>query len=139
MNATPPSTIPCRCHIAAVLTKAQAEQYFRVEQLVQAIQYKDWVLKLRIDSLRANALYLQWSFIAPCAMNKAASMQKGRKWYLSPHMTDSEIVCTAFKAALTAEEHECREAFRFADRRIFNPHIDIKALWNVCEIEDVRA
>lgn len=52
----------------------------------------------------------------------------GRKWYLSPHMTDGEIVQTAFKALLTALEHEAREQFKFMGQAVFDPHYDIYKL-----------
>jgi hypothetical protein len=47
-----------------------------------------------------------------------------RKWYVSSHATISEVVQTVFLAALTAQEHELRERFRFMGRDIFNPHQD---------------
>lgn len=50
---------------------------------------------------------------------------KGRKWYLSPHMTDSEIVQTAFKAVVTAVEHEVREAFKYKGVAVCDPHLDL--------------
>lgn len=53
-------------------------------------------------------------------------------------MTESELVLTAFKAALTAEEHECRERFQYRGRRVLNPHVSVRALMDVCDIEDVR-
>ena len=53
---------------------------------------------------------------------------KGRKWMLSPHMTDGEIVQTAFKAVLTALEHEAREQFTYRGLSIFDPHYDIEKL-----------
>ena len=53
---------------------------------------------------------------------------KGRKWRLSPHMTDSEIVQTALKAVLTAYEHEIRELFKYRDVPIFDPHYDVEKL-----------
>lgn len=49
----------------------------------------------------------------------------GRKWLLSPHMTDSEVVSTAFAACLAAEEHECREHFTYRGQRVFGPHNDV--------------
>ena len=55
----------------------------------------------------------------------------GRKWRLSPHMTDSEIVGTALKAVLTAEEHEARENFLYRGRPIFGPHLDVDQLWEL--------
>lgn len=56
---------------------------------------------------------------------------KGAKHYMSPHMCDSEVVGTIFGAIKQAEEHEMREWFVFAKRRIFNPHISVWALHDV--------
>lgn len=63
---------------------------------------------------------------------------RGRKWRLSKHMTPSEVVQTCLKAVLTAEEHEAREHFLYQGRAIFGPHINIEALWEVCEKKEVR-
>lgn len=52
----------------------------------------------------------------------------GRKWRLSAHMTDGEVVQTAFLATLTAIEHETRERFTFLGQAVFDPHYDIYAL-----------
>lgn len=54
----------------------------------------------------------------------------GRKWMLSEHMTDSELVQTAFKACLAWEEHECRESFLYRGQRVFGPHFDVDVLSN---------
>jgi hypothetical protein len=51
-----------------------------------------------------------------------------RKWRLSLHMTDGEIVQTALKATLTAVEHETRELFTFMGESIFDPHYDVYQL-----------
>jgi hypothetical protein len=51
-----------------------------------------------------------------------------RKWMLSEHMTDGEIVQTAFLACMTAVEHEMRETFLYEGYSIFDPHYDIKKL-----------
>jgi len=47
------------------------------------------------------------------------------------HMTPSEVVQTAFKSVLTAEEHEAREAFRYRNEAIFCPHFDVEALHQI--------
>lgn len=57
-----------------------------------------------------------------------AAPWNGRKWRLSPHMTDGEIVQTAFLAVMTAAEHEQREKFSFDDVTVFDPHYDIHQL-----------
>jgi hypothetical protein len=56
-----------------------------------------------------------------------------RKWLLSPAMTDSEIVQTAFKLCMTSFEHRCREGFRFMGARIFGPHFDVDDLVKLCK------
>jgi hypothetical protein len=43
-------------------------------------------------------------------------------------MTVSEIVQTAFKATLTALEHETREKFRYRDAAIFGPHFNVERM-----------
>lgn len=52
----------------------------------------------------------------------------GRWWRLSYHMTDSEIVATAFKALLTALEHEARESFKYKGVPIYDAHLDVNQL-----------
>ena len=53
---------------------------------------------------------------------------KGRKWLLSKHMTRGEVVQTAFKAVMTAMEHETREQFKYRGQAIFDPHYDVDRL-----------
>jgi hypothetical protein len=108
-------------------------------KVLTEVHYKDWTLIFGNDPTRNNAPYLQWAFDALCPKTNTVSRQTSRKWYLSSFMTESELVLTAFKAALTAEEHECREHFKYKARRIFNPHISVEALIAVCHIEDVRS
>lgn len=57
---------------------------------------------------------------------------------LSPNMTKSELVQTAMKAVLAAEEHEAREHFRYRGKCIFGPHIDVDGLLAVCDDLDAR-
>lgn len=52
----------------------------------------------------------------------------GRWWRLSDHMTHGELVQTAFKAVMTALEHEAREQFTFLGQAIFDPHYDVYKL-----------
>lgn len=53
---------------------------------------------------------------------------KGRKWRLSPYMTDGEVVQTAFMAIMAANEHETREKFHYRGVSVFDPHYDIEKL-----------
>jgi len=52
----------------------------------------------------------------------------GRKFYISPHMTDGEIVQTIFLACKIAQEHELREQFKYKGVSVFDPHYDLDQL-----------
>lgn len=72
--------------------------------------------------------YLQVKF-----RDRDGFVQFGRKWKVSEHMTKSELVQTAFKAVLTAQEHEIREQFLYKGRPIFSPHYDVDKLWELAD------
>ena len=61
-----------------------------------------------------------------------------RKWYLSPHMTRSEIVRTAWKAYEAAILHEAQETFKYKNKSIYNPHMDVEALVEIADRRDSR-
>lgn len=103
--------------------------------LLDNVHYKGWNFRLR---LRRGVPYLQVSFLAEDTVTRKVTAHTGRKWMLTEHMTKSEIVLTAFKAVLTAEEHEVRESFKYVGRAIFNPHIDVDKLHFVCDEVDAR-
>jgi hypothetical protein len=74
-------------------------------------------------------------------------LQWGRKWYVSTHSTESEIVQTVFKAVLVYHEHEIRERFKYTPagetvpRAVFNPHVSVNRLYELSadsENYDVR-
>ena len=58
---------------------------------------------------------------------------KGRKWLVSEHTKEGELVQTFLKAALTALEHELREGFRYCGRAIFDPHLPMSSFLTVAE------
>ncbi len=62
----------------------------------------------------------------------------GGKAYVSPHASDSELVQTVFGLYKGFWEHEARETFKWRGRRVFGPHIDTDALWEVATKVDVR-
>lgn len=100
----------------------------RFVKLLKLIRYKNWTFYLGKDGDR---MYLQVIFTAKCTNTNVYKPHFGRKWFISPHMTNSEFVGTAFKAVLTAEEHECRENFKYDDYAIYGPHLDILDLLEV--------
>lgn len=61
-----------------------------------------------------------------------------RRWPLSPEMSKSEIVSTAFKCALTSMEHKTREWFLYRGRAVYQPHYDVDTLHAICELRMTR-
>lgn len=109
----------------------------QVKEVVSNVTYRHWQFYVgRMD----DGAYVQVQFPAADPENNwALTTQHGRKWYVSLHATESEIVQTCLKAVLTALEHEAREQFTYNNRAIFGPHIDVDALIEVCGRKDVRA
>jgi hypothetical protein len=64
---------------------------------------------------------------------------RGRKWYLSRHMTDDEIVKTIWLAFEIAVRHELLEGFTFGGKLVFNPHTPVDVLIKASEFERFRA
>ena len=82
--------------------------------------------------------YLQISCQRPDTVTGVMGTGYSGKTYLSPHMSDSEIVQAAFGLFKGYWEHEAREAFKWRGRRVFGPHMDVNAVWEVANKLDLR-
>lgn len=97
--------------------------------ILDRIGYKNWHFRL---GKKGEVSFLQVVFQAEDPIIADGwDWQKGRKWMLSEHMSKSELVQTALKAVLAAEEHEARENFRYMGQPVFGPHFDVNALWRL--------
>ena len=110
-----------------------------LETLTKQIKYKNY--EFRIISKPSSTFLLQPQFHASCnfKIGEKSTLRSGRKWYISPHATKSEVIRTAFKAVLTCEEHETREQFKYNGHAVFSPHIDVDELLKSCEKLDKRS
>lgn len=72
--------------------------------------------------------FLQFEMDGKDNLTGEAMTWRGRKWLLSRHMTDGEVVQTALAATLMAFEHEVRELFKYKGAALFQPHYDIDEL-----------
>lgn len=110
---------------------ANEEDDFRVQRVLHRITYKqNWSIAYQIHKATEH-FFIQWIFVVN------GQQHRGRKWYVSPHATDSEIVQTALMAVIAAEEHEAREHFLVDGQAIFGPHHDVNALIDIKQ--DVRS
>jgi hypothetical protein len=109
--------------------------------IIDSIEYKDWQFVLGGNIERP---FLQIQFHAKDNSelwpDEENHLQYCRKWQLSKHMCKSEVIRTAWKAVLAAEEHEAAEKFRYNGVDLFNPHLDLVKLAELRKIigVDVR-
>jgi L-rhamnose mutarotase len=80
-----------------------------------------------------GVLFLQMRYMDKDVDTGQLEEQFCRKWQLSRYMTKSELVQTAFKAALTSQEHIAREFFRYKGAAVFGPHYDVDQLVELCQ------
>lgn len=95
--------------------------------VLSRIKFGDWTFEVNVQSGMRFELKVVVDG-ARCNITGEPMSWKGRAWPLSVHMTDGEIVQTAFKAVMTAMEHEIREQFTYRDAAVFDPHYDIEKL-----------
>lgn len=94
--------------------------------IVERIEYPGFTFKI---SQRQGEIFLQ--IVCLNGVDNETGKPKewvGRKWRLSRHMTNSEVVQTAFKAILTALEHEARELFRYRGVPVLHGHYDLEQM-----------
>ena len=95
-----------------------------------------WSLSLRTGALHFD---LQWTFFTKEPGNPfGETVQYGRRWMLPWTCCESEVLHTALLAAITAEEHECREHFKLDGRSIFGPHHSVEALLALADAVETR-
>lgn len=73
-------------------------------------------------------VYIQVRYTSLCTKTDKIEDWKGRKWYLSEHMTNDEIVKTAYCGFEAAVKHEIMEGFKIDDKILFNPHVNFEEL-----------
>ena len=98
-------------------------------EVLKDVTFNDWEIKAFSSPNSFRFCYLQVSFKGPNNFGGIYDEWRGRKWWLSKHMTRSEIVQTALMAILAAVEHEARESFLYLGESIFDPHYDVDKLW----------
>lgn len=99
--------------------------FARLADIVAKVSFKPWRFLVQWEG---NNFFLCIEADEVCNVTGEPITWRSRKWRLSPHMTDGEVVQTAFLAAKTAMEHEMREKFTYKGVTVFDPHYDIDKL-----------
>lgn len=106
-----------------------------IRAVLKDVDYRGWMFVVEEEM---GAAYLQIKWWGLDAETDQPGQLSSRKWRLSWHMTRSELVQTALKAVLAAEEHETRERFKYRGKPIFGPHLNVDVLWEMAGTRDVR-
>ncbi len=97
--------------------------------IAEDIKYPAYTFHATIDG--RGEMYLQASYIEPDIFTGNVEIQRTRRWFISPEMSVSEFVQTAFKCIMTSMEHRVREHFKYRDALVFGPHFNINDLWRL--------
>lgn len=87
---------------------------------------------------QGDGWFLQIEYLEDDVVTGESAMQRGRKWYVSRHATESEVVQSALVACLASAEHQVREHFTYQPteddkpRAIFGPHFSSAVLYSIC-------
>ncbi|MGB2626445.1 MAG: hypothetical protein WAK20_06625 [Candidatus Acidiferrum sp.] len=103
------------------------------DEIVAAVElcgYPGYEFSVKRDG--RGEMFLQGGYMEPDTVTGEPSWQVTRRWFLSPSMTQSEVVQTAFKCIITSFEHRVREWFFYRGEPVFGPHFDVEALVEIC-------
>jgi|SRR5678816_2881123 len=103
-----------------------------IEKILKDVSFMDRQFLL-LD--KGDGFLIQMSYMEPDVDHPEAGpvLQKTRKWYVSPFMTETEIVETCWAAAQRSMLHVAGENFKYRNKRVYSPHFDIYARMYLCD------
>lgn len=107
------------------------------KEYVADCKFPEYAFEIKVDG--RGAVYLHAFYAEQDTVTSLPAIQYTRRWFLSPEMTKSEIVSTAFKCVMTSMEHRTREWFTYKKRAVYMPHYDVDKLYEICEDRETRA
>lgn len=102
------------------------------------IKHDDKYTQNFVGNEQYGRIYIQLEYNSSCNKDGDNDYWKGRKWYLSEHMTDDEIIKTCYAAFEACVKHEIMEGFKVDGKMLFNPHINFEELLLISDKEITR-
>ena len=96
-------------------------------------------IKVEYDKKGGDRIFLQLFYQTKCTKTGEEEIFRSRKWYLSEHMTDQEILGTLWLAFEIAVKHELMEGFKVDGTILFNPHVNFNKLLEISNNEVTRS
>jgi hypothetical protein len=101
-----------------------------IQSIISAVQFMDREFRLLE---KGDGYLLQLSYREPDVETGEMALHRARKWYVSPWMTETEIVETAFKACRVSSDHVLKEHFLYKGRQVYSPHFDVAVRIQACD------
>lgn len=108
---------------------ARAKTQGEIEEILAHVSYADRTFELLP---KGDGFLLRLFYMEKDVETGKMELQKSRKHYVSPYMTESEIVETAFLCAQRSSEHVLREHFTYQGARIYSPHFHVRERLEIC-------
>lgn len=99
-------------------------------KIISGVKFMDRTFRLMA---KGDGYLLQLSYYEADIETGKRALQKARKWYISPWMTETEIVETAFAACRRSMDHVLKEHFTYQGERVYSPHFDVQARLKMCK------
>jgi hypothetical protein len=117
--------------------QGRIERFTRVTQDITIPMFPTWQVQVKMYWDRPYLVIHEPE--GKCNVTGEPLSWNSRKWMLSHHMTDTEIVNTAWLAVKQAVMHELGENFLYHGIPVFNPHMGVDARMQAAQHLDVRA
>lgn len=117
----------------------QAKAKEEIERIIKRVSFKDRTFRLME---KGDGYLVQMEYMEPDVEKSGSEpvKQSTRKWYISPYMTESEIVETCWAMVCRSQIHVASEHFTYKGRRAYSQHFDVNYRVDGCDIKafDVR-
>lgn len=108
----------------------------QIQKILDQIKFRDRKFRL-LD--KGDGFLLQMSYFEPdveADSNAEPVLQSTRKYYISPYMTTSEIVETAWLCVQRSQLHVASEHFTYEGKRVYSQHFNIAGRIELCDNDD---
>lgn len=105
-----------------------------IQEILDQIHFMDREFRL-LD--KGEGFLLQMTYLEPDVLNVKAGpvLQSTRKYYLSPFMTETEIVETAWLCVQRSQIHVASEHFMYQGARVYSQHFHIAGRLGLCDMD----
>ncbi len=93
-----------------------------IRAIINKLEYKPRT-GFRLVEKQGLMFINHWQLISDaCSSNRTLEIRHGRKFYISIHMTDQEVMRTCALAVKQFEEHEANEWLKYKGQKVLDPH-----------------